>query len=77
MATITFKENNPKDDVKFPLLRRNKTSPLVVMFFNYNSGIVIKSGDTFPVGHYYCNWVRFDVTEVWVPIHGEVIFDEL
>jgi hypothetical protein len=62
------------DTVTFPCLRKSKVSELVVLFFNKNSGIVVRKNDKFEKDYFYSGFMNADDNTVWAEVKGSVTF---
>ena len=61
---------SPKEEIQYPVARRDPESGFIVLFFSKNHGVVIsttgRSG--FSVGEITCNWVSCTNSKDWEPV---------
>jgi len=65
MIESTISKKNTNDNSIFPLIAESKTSSLVVLFDDNQSGTVIVESDKYQVGHHCENWVSCFDKEDW------------
>ena len=66
LISIDQLADSKKKPLKFPLLAKSKTTGIVVLFINVNSGIILEKGDTntYLVGD-FSNFVPVDTEDHW------------
>ncbi len=60
--------------ITFPCLRKSKESSLVVLFFNKNTGVVVKEAKGLPTNYFYNSFMNADDNTVWAEVKGSVTF---
>lgn len=65
MAVTNVK--NIQNPVVFPVCRKLRGSPLVVLFTDYRSGVVLVGSPDHAVGEYKTVWTEVDDSE-WQPV---------
>ena len=60
----------PKEEIKYPVARREPDYGFIVLFFSKNHGVVISTTERagFNVGEISCDWVSCANSKDWEPV---------
>ncbi len=62
------------DPITFPCLSKSKASGMVVLFFNKNTGVVVKEVDGYVKNCVSSYFMNADDNNVWAEVKGSVTF---